>query len=157
MQMRGRLHEVFRASDLLVRWGGEEFLIVALHTSRLHAADLAERVRLAVCSQAFALHGGQQVHKTCSIGFSCFPLVIDQPRALDWSTMVDLADEALYLVKRSGRNRWLGVLSADAAPAQSLHDWARRPLTEWQASGALQMAGSPPRTPWAANPAEVQA
>ena len=79
-QMRERLQQVFRDSDYLVRWGGEEFLIVARGTSRVHAASLAERVLHAVSDEPFALNDGNLLHKTCSVGFSCFPLSPTHPR-----------------------------------------------------------------------------
>ena len=61
MQMRGRLEQVFRATDYLVRWGGEEFLIVARGTPRSRAAELAERARLAVAALPFDLGAGVRV------------------------------------------------------------------------------------------------
>ena len=73
-EMCARLVEVFRDSDYLVRWGGEEFLVVARGTARTHAAELAERARAAVADQPFALDDGSLLSRTCSIGFCCFPL-----------------------------------------------------------------------------------
>jgi diguanylate cyclase (GGDEF)-like protein len=150
MQMRGRLQQVFRAADHLVRWGGEEFLIVTVGTARAHAAELAERARASVADSPFPLDDGSLLHKTCSIGFACFPLAADQPRALDWATMVKLADEALYRVKHEGRDGWLGAISAQAASEPALRTLARGTLDAWQASGQLQLAGSRPVAPVAA-------
>jgi len=141
-QMRGRLLSVFRDADYLVRWGGEEFLIVARATSRHHAAELAERARAMVADRPFVLDDGSLLHKTCSVGFACFPLAPAHARALDWSSVIDVADAALYAVKRAGRNGWLGVVSASAASDEELRAWRQRPLAEWLATGALQMAGS---------------
>ena len=141
MQMRGRLQQVFRAGDYLVRWGGEEFLIVALGTSRRHVPELAERARAAVADAAFDLGGGQRLAVTCSIGFACFPPAPEWPHALEWPAVLELADAALYQVKRGGRNGWLGVLQADADSEGALREAAARPFAEWQASGALQTAG----------------
>ncbi|MDT8999530.1 diguanylate cyclase [Paucibacter sp. APW11] len=142
VQMTTRLKQVFRDADYLVRWGGEEFLIVARAASRGHAAELAERARAMVADQDFVLDDGTALRKTCSVGFACFPLSPRQPRALDWSAVVDLADAALYAVKRGGRNGWLGLVSADAESDEGLREWSRRPLAEWVATGRLQMAGS---------------
>jgi diguanylate cyclase (GGDEF)-like protein len=75
-EMSARLVRVFRDTDYLIRWGGEEFLVVARATPRSHAADLAERARAAVADQAFQLDDGRFLSKTCSIGFCCFPLSI---------------------------------------------------------------------------------
>ncbi len=140
VQMSERLREASRESDHLVRWGGEEFLVVARDSSRTHAAELAERIRHAVADQPFLLPDGQKLTRTCSIGFACFPLSVAQPQALDWSALVDVADSALYEAKRSGRNRWVGVIGADAQlGADTLRRLLSRPPTEWLTSAALRV------------------
>ncbi len=141
-QMRGRLEQVFRATDYLVRWGGEEFLIVARGTPRARAAELAERARQAVSAQAFELAGGLRVAQTCSVGFSAFPLCTRLPRALDWHAAIDLADAALYDAKETGRNAWVGMLDARADSENELRQDIRRPLDGWAASGRLTLLRS---------------
>ena len=77
VQMQERLREVFRESDYLVRWGGEEFLVLARATRRDEARVVAERIRRAVADREFLLPDGERLRKTCSIGFACFPFVPD--------------------------------------------------------------------------------
>ncbi len=120
VQMRERLQEVFRESDYLVRWGGEEFLVVARGTSREGLPELAERARNLVASRPFVLPGGAPLSVTCSIGYACFPLNVANPRAEHWSEALALADAALYAAKREGRNRWVGVQRADAVAVSYL-------------------------------------
>jgi diguanylate cyclase (GGDEF)-like protein len=120
VQMRERLLEAFRAADYLVRWGGEEFLVVSRAGSRRHAAQLAERARQAVAQRPFTLPDGQTIVCTCSIGFACFPLSRRFPAAVSWGVVLGLADCGLYAAKRSGRNRWDGVLDADALEEAAL-------------------------------------
>jgi len=110
-QMHDRLIEVFRTSDHLVRWGGEEFLIVARSTSRDGAEMLAERLRATVAEKPFILDDGSSLHKTCSIGFACYPFVPAVPECLGWQDVVAIADLALYAAKRAGRNQWVGLLA----------------------------------------------
>lgn len=141
-QMRGRLEQVFRATDYLVRWGGEEFLIVARGTPRGRAAELAERARNAVSNQPFVLDTGLRVAQTCSVGFSAFPLSTRMPRALDWHAAIDLADAALYEAKETGRNAWVGLLQAEAESENELRQDIRRPLEAWAASGRLTLLRS---------------
>jgi diguanylate cyclase (GGDEF)-like protein len=123
VQIRPRLQKVFRDSDYLVRWGGEEFMVVARATSREGLAELAERVRCVVADEPFVIPDGEPLRVTCSIGFACYPLDPKQPRAAPWSAVLAVADAALYAAKREGRNRWVGVVEGSGTPfaiAQSL-------------------------------------
>src|SRR6185437_7249310 len=63
VQLRERLQRVFREADYLVRWRGEEFLIVPRGSSRADAPEVAERVRVEVEREPFALDNGQSVTK----------------------------------------------------------------------------------------------
>ncbi|RZJ10074.1 MAG: GGDEF domain-containing protein [Rubrivivax sp.] len=143
-QMRGRLEQVFRATDYLVRWGGEEFLIVARGTPRERATELAERARHAVAAQAFELDG-YKLSMTCSVGFCAFPLCTALPAAMDWHTAIDLADAALYEAKDLGRNAWVGLLEATASTEAQLLQDLRLRLDEWQGTGRLKLAASHPQ------------
>lgn len=144
VQFCDRMRRVFRDSDYLVRWGGEEFLVVARGTVRAHAQVVAERLRAVIADVPFQLPDGAPLQKTCSIGFSCYPLVPEHARALGWDEAIHLADEALYLVKSSGRDGWMGLVQARAESEQALHDWLRKPLADWAQSGALDLVASSP-------------
>ncbi len=116
-QIKERLRRVFRESDYLVRWGGEEFLIVARATLRSKAAMMAERVRTTIAGQPFVLPDGTQLTKTCSVGFAAYPFITSAPRAVPWQDVVDIVDTALYAAKRAGRNAWAGLSAgAHASP-----------------------------------------
>jgi diguanylate cyclase (GGDEF)-like protein len=162
-QMRERLMAVFREADYLVRWGGEEFLIVARDTSRAHAADLAERARRQVSSAPFDIGEGRSVDVTCSVGFAAFPLAPASPRALDWAATIALADEALYAVKRGGRNGWEGVMGVPPAdgPADvegALRQRSRESMADWLVSGDLTVVrSSPPADPGSASAWSIEA
>ena len=112
------LVQEFRDADHVVRWGGEEFLVVARHSTRQRAAELAERARAAIAKHEFELPDGKHHRLTCSIGFAAFPLQTAHPRAAGWSDAVALADFALYAVKRGGRNAWAGL---EVTSTQELH------------------------------------
>ena len=104
------LRDTFRASDHVVRWGGEEFLIVIRFIDRLHAGDLAEKLRAAVEAHRFVLPGGTVLRRTCSIGYAAWP-----HEGLPFHRVIDLADEALYEAKRGGRNAAVGVTRSRAS------------------------------------------
>jgi diguanylate cyclase (GGDEF)-like protein len=85
-----------RLSDVLVRWGGEEFLMVLPDTRFGDAVAIAERVR---ASSAFTLPDGSRM--TLSIGIAeRMHDDVDDP-----DTLVDLADRRMYRAKQAGRNR----------------------------------------------------
>ena len=107
-QLSRLLKETLRDSDYLVRWGGEEFLVVARFSSRDKAAEMAERIRLSVASYSFDIGGGKELKKTCSIGFATYPFYQLAPDALTWEQVIDAADHALYVAKNAGRDCWVG-------------------------------------------------
>jgi len=118
LQMKEILLRVCRQSDTLIRWGGDEFLLLGRQTDREAAAYLAERIRQAVGSHHFDLGDGDSVRLSCSIGFTFFPFMPNTPNLFSWEQVLDLADRALYRAKQAGRNQWVGVLSTpDADPA----------------------------------------
>lgn len=128
VQIKSIMEQVFRESDFLVRWGGEEFLMVARFSNRKATPLMAERLRQAVNRHAFHLGNGQTVHRTCSIGFACFPYLLSEPLAFSWSQVVEIADMCLYTAKRSQRDCWVGVEAHAASEAQlSFHAIAARP------------------------------
>src|SRR5476651_1720294 len=139
VQMQERLREVFRESDYLIRWGGEEFLVLARATRRDEAKAVAERMRAAVADRPFVLPDGAPLAKTCSIGFACFPFVPAQPRLLSWSQVVELADQGLYIAKRSGRNAWAALYSTDSARTDGLFPRLMRELDLAVAPGEVRL------------------
>lgn len=89
-----------REGDVMVRYGGEEFLVILPGADRNGAALLAERVRQRVANAAFAI-GSEAIRVTVSIGVAAFP---DQPVAHP-RELVEEADRALYAAKNGGRDR----------------------------------------------------
>lgn len=155
IQMRRRLQGIFRESDHLVRWGGEEFLVVARGTWRGCAVELAERARAAIADEAFMLPDGSALAKTCSIGYACFPPARQFPQALGWQEVLEIADAALYLVKNSGRNGWYGVTALDVRNLEDLRNLMRQPLAVWEGSGRATVQRSPGHGNQTSNLAEV--
>jgi diguanylate cyclase (GGDEF)-like protein len=113
MQMRERLLEVFRDSDFLVRWGGDEFLVVARGGNRAFATEIAERVRVAIAQRPFTIPSGKAVPTSASIGFAAFPFNVLKPQAANWEHVVAIADRALYMAKNAGRNTWFGIAAGE--------------------------------------------
>jgi diguanylate cyclase (GGDEF)-like protein len=94
-----------RASDIVCRWGGEEFLVVLKRTPLSQGEALAERIRASVGAQSFSL-GGASVGVTVSVGLAQY-VEGDEPDAL-----IERADKALYEAKALGRDRVRSAASA---------------------------------------------
>jgi len=108
-QLGALLRDIVRRPDIVVRWGGEEFVVVARDTGRVLPLGLAERIRRRVANHAFLLPSGKPLHRTCSIGFTLYPFLPEAPDWVGWEQCVGLADAGLYLAKESGRDRWIGM------------------------------------------------
>ncbi|MDR1349780.1 MAG: diguanylate cyclase [Zoogloeaceae bacterium] len=93
------LKQSVRASDMVIRYGGEEFLIVLQDTSEPDADQVAENIRRAVEKLRVNV-GGAMLQKTISIGLSDYPA----DSSTFWQA-VKFADVALYRAKQTGRNR----------------------------------------------------
>jgi diguanylate cyclase (GGDEF)-like protein len=95
------LTQQIRPSDLLARFGGEEFALILPDTSIVEANQIAERVRLAIETSLFKMDNGvdQDIHLTISIGITCLML------GDEMNNLLTRADIALYQAKENGRNR----------------------------------------------------
>ena len=139
MQVAQRLRACFRDTDHLVRWGGEEFLVVARHTDRRHAAELAARVVQAIGNVAFELPDRRRLRRSCSLGHAAFPLQTAFPHQADWSEVVELADLALYAAKHAGRNGWVGIAADNREPLPP--EWLQG-IPAMLDAGLLHLTGS---------------
>lgn len=97
-----------RGTDLLGRWGGEEFLILAVQIDLPYALALTERLRAALAAHPMPGPG----HVTASFGVAAYR---DSESA---ESLISRADAALYLAKRAGKNRVEGALVRVDAPLQ---------------------------------------
>jgi len=108
LQTRDILEAHMRDVDIVARWGGEEFLVVANTSDLDSAARLVSRIHLAVRQFPFRVLDREE-RITCSMGFVVFPLLPDHPDAFGWEDAVAWADRCLYAAKRSGRDGWVGL------------------------------------------------
>ena len=114
-QLATLMRDTLRTPDVLIRWGGEEFLIIARDTGRTLPLGLAERIRRQVEAFPFRLPDGTILHRTCSLGFSLYPFLPSDPSRLNWEQCVAMADAGLYMAKEGGRNRWIGLEAGEKA------------------------------------------
>jgi diguanylate cyclase (GGDEF)-like protein len=104
-----RLRHLCREQDRLVRWGGEEFLLVIHDPPEDASAALAERIRSAIAGSPLEMEGYGSLALSCSIGYAPWPLSRAWPSLGDWEQSVNLADQALYRAKHAGKNTWVGL------------------------------------------------
>ncbi|MBI4368466.1 MAG: GGDEF domain-containing protein [Candidatus Omnitrophica bacterium] len=103
------IRENVRRVDVIGRYGGEEFAIVAPEIEKTKALELAERIRSAVARKHFLLYD-EETQVTVSIGLSTFPADLGIKEAKEpvepyIPDLIEKADEALYRAKEDGRNR----------------------------------------------------
>ncbi|MBI2391580.1 MAG: GGDEF domain-containing protein [Deltaproteobacteria bacterium] len=135
------LRETVRRQDVVARWGGEEFVIVARDAEDEIGAALANRVRHKVASHPFRLHSGETIKLTCSIGYSVYPFVPASPRALAWDDVLALADAGLYRAKQEGRNRAIGIVSGETAASRDTVDEVKNDFDRARESGLVRLVG----------------
>lgn len=100
--LAGHLQRSVRSEDMIARFGGEEFAVLARETSATGAMAVAERIRKSVEKTPVLLDTGHSVSLTVSIGV----VHMGGNRAyLTAHALLEAADEALYRAKESGRNR----------------------------------------------------
>lgn len=140
-EIKGILEKVFRETDYLVRWGGEEFLIIARFTERESGAELAERLRLSVLNHHFDIGEGIVLKKTCSIGFTAFPLSYEDPHSIGWEDTIHIADMCMYAAKKTARNAWVGITQVHSEEKSFISLFSENPQ-ELVASGSLTLVSS---------------
>ncbi|MDC0603520.1 GGDEF domain-containing protein [Aliiglaciecola sp.] len=92
------LTSLLRHQDLLARWGGEEFIILAVDSDLTHATLIAEKLRIEI-NQRKVEYDEETINVSFTIGVS----EIKANQSLD--DCIRVADENLYIGKRNGRNR----------------------------------------------------
>ena len=102
-----RLRDALRETDMIVRWGGDEFLVFVPLAPAERLDEIALRV-LQITSAEPISFLGRAIHVTVSVGYA--PMVLPpHDIALGWERALDLVDKALYVAKNRGRNRAFGV------------------------------------------------
>jgi len=104
-----RIQSVIRDSDVLLRWGGEEFLVVSRATDRREADVLAVRVLQAIRTDPFAVGSAHRIRRTCSIGWAAFPWREEDVQEMGYEEVLNQADRALHQAKRAGKDQAIGM------------------------------------------------
>jgi diguanylate cyclase (GGDEF)-like protein len=114
LEVTRRINSVIRSSDVLVRWGGDEFLIVSRYSNRADASAFASRILTAVAEGGAGMaNTGIHLRQTCSIGWAAFPWDPGEPKAVPLEAVLGLADRGVFEAKTLGKDRAIGVLPSD--------------------------------------------
>jgi diguanylate cyclase (GGDEF)-like protein len=153
-----RINSAARLSDAVIRWGGEEFLLLSRYTDRKEAHILANRILDSVGSRPYRIEGSNaDLRVTCSLGWAAFPWLESEPKLVSHEQVLVLADYALYQAKGSGKNRAVGLLPAGetvrggtVAPAIYINGIPTSPVTtegpRFEEISAPAQPTTPPKT-----------
>ena len=136
------LQKTCRESDWVVRWGGEEFLVVARYVDRSEIIQLAERIRKNIESHDFDLGNGKHIKRTCSIGTSSYPFISKDVEALSWEQTLNLADFAMYIAKNNGRNLWVSLTEKNISDPKAFYQSAMDNICIAVNQGLLELESS---------------
>jgi len=112
VEVARRILACLRRDDLVVRWGGEEFLVHVSAMDSTQALALARRILERIAADPVETANGS-LQVTASLGL-CMDSLPSCPVALNWEERLRLADLALYAAKSRGRGRAVGVLDSAA-------------------------------------------
>ncbi|HET6746120.1 MAG TPA: diguanylate cyclase [Candidatus Limnocylindria bacterium] len=142
-QVASLISNNIRASDLIGRYGGEEFMLILPETPHDEAVVLAEKLRNLVMQQPMVIAGHQRLRVTISIGVAG-----DVGSQLQVDSLVDQADAAMYAAKSLGRNRTYLYRAVDEsapvrrAPISAEHRAAATAIGQWANDTATEALAS---------------
>jgi len=131
------LREILRETDMIVRWGGEEFLAFLPAVPRNMLDDVAHRLLSGIPARSID-YQGIKLSVNVSIGFAPFPLA-PGGKPMSWERAVNLVDMALYLAKGHGRNRAYGVQGFARDTGMSMEQIEQDIEGAWRA-GAIELS-----------------
>ena len=103
-QVAGILIRETRGSDYVVRFAGEEFVLVLRDIQHELVAQFSHRLNELVAKAVFSLPDGHRTRLTCSVGYAVYPLDLLGGQLINWEISLQLAEMALYHVKHAGKN-----------------------------------------------------
>ena len=119
-QVSELLKTLCRKSDTVIRWGGDEFLIMGQveHVDEINV--LSERIRAAMVNYSFEIGMAQKLQLSCSMGYCLYPFSVHYQDAVSWEQVQVIADRAMYHSKGAGKDHWTGIISTYKRPPSSL-------------------------------------
>jgi len=101
INLASSLQKLIRKSDVICRWGGEEFIILLADTKVDNTLIIAEKIRIEIENSVISLDNNKELKFTASMGVS----MIDTENDVNIDDSINRADKALYEAKEDGRNK----------------------------------------------------
>lgn len=114
-EMGALLKRSLRDVDIIIRYGGDEFTIILVESTLDASAAVAERIRRNVENHLFLEDDGFNLTITASLGYACYPIDTRSKQEL-----LEMADQAMYHSKFSGKNRVFHISSLIASRGRKL-------------------------------------
>jgi len=146
------LRNCVRRDDVVVRWGGEEFLLILKNCDPTFLPSVSEKIRKAVEQNEFLISPAEnlKVRSSCCIGIVQFPLIQNHPLLISFDQSIVLADMAMYLGKEGGRNRTVHLEHGSLIPEGDISEYLTSSevlkhsglvkITEYSSQGASGVA-----------------
>lgn len=128
-EIAAALRDILRETDMIVRWGGEEFLAFLPAVPRGGLDEVARRLLAGIPARTVD-YQGTSLSARVSIGFAPFPLVRGD---VSWERAVNVVDMALYLAKGHGRDRAYGVRGFKRTDDAAMREIEQDIETAWRA------------------------
>ena len=142
IQVRDILQKCCRKSDSIIRWGGDEFVVVGRHSSRLGAEKYAERMRHELADHQYQVGGGHVARLSGSIGVTMIPFIPNNISTLQWEQVMNVADQAAYLAKENGRNAWVGLYGSRRITSDDIFERMKTDLESLIKQGLVEVTTS---------------
>lgn len=140
-ELSKRITKATRDTDLLVRWGGEEFVFIARIDTKERTYQLAERILSTISGKPFEVSQHKPIAVTCTLGVVKFPF-IDTGNLNLWSRLINLADAALYYGKMKQRNCWVALNNENITAKEQIDDLLKQPLEKAVEQGLISIKSS---------------
>jgi diguanylate cyclase (GGDEF)-like protein len=112
VQFTHLLRESLRRDDIVIRFGGEEFIVVLKKVDESSACEIVTKLHECIQSSPFTVGEGKTISLTCSIGFLVYPLQDHNDPHFSFEKMISIVDGAMYHAKTHGRNICVQALSS---------------------------------------------
>jgi diguanylate cyclase (GGDEF)-like protein len=107
-EIADRLKQTVRGSDMVLRWGGEEFLIFSPKSNVEQCTRLVDRLLKSIGEKTFEI-SERRFDITVTAGFISIPVESSSEEQTSWEQALQIADKVLYFGKENGRNRAYGL------------------------------------------------